>query len=446
VASASTGPATNLEFNLLVAVFNDPQVDRKAIVATADGNDPSILYQVAEIPNSQTTYTDNTPEITLDLNQPLLFTDQFGNEFGVTLNDPPPQTSLMIKHQGRLWAAGVGPSNGQNIFFTKSVTELTLPNGFIAGKYEESWPGDNYFDVSEGAETISGLLSDGTTLYIGTQSHIRRLTGSDPTNFQEPQIVHAQVGLLNQEVWQIIYVEGVPAGAVWLTPDFRVIQSDFNSYLDIGNPVQDLLNLINPSARQLANAMFFGDGQYDLLVLSVPIFSTSYCDTVLVFDLRARQWSYWIPINGNLNSFFNINAAGVPQWLFLDGVNNGANVYQQSAASTTDNGIAFKAQAITSWMHLGEPTKVKLLDDLEIAGDPTMTVTVYGASDEQDWNNPTALVVNKPLTLGPFGQYKVYLATSTAKYRYYQLVFISGTATGEWLNSYNLRLIPFHAN
>lgn len=444
-ASNSTGPAVNSEFNLLLAVYNDPQVNFKTILATADGGDPSILYQVAQVPNSQTTYTDNTLESVLDLSQPLLFTDQFGNEYGVSLNDPPPVTSIVLKHQGRLWAAGVGSQNGQNLFFSKSVAELTLPNGFIAGKYEEAWPGDNYFDISEGAETISGLLTDGTTLYIGTQSHIRRLIGTDPTNFQEPQIVHPQVGLINQEVWQIVYTEGSPSGCMWLTPDFRVIASDFNTYTDIGHPVQDILNQINSSASSLAHAIFYGDGELDLFVLALPVASTTYCDTYLIYDLRAQAWSYWTPANGSLGALYNIDAAGIPQWLFLDGVTGGDTIFQFGSQFTTDNTSLITSTATTTWLHLGSPTKRKLLDDLEIAGDPTMTVTVLGASDEQDWNSPATLTANTPLSLSPFGQYKIYLASSVAKHRYYQLSFRSGTATGEWLNSYNLRHIPFNA-
>ena len=193
VPSGSTGACTNADISLILATYNDPQVDTKYLLATPDGGDPSILYEVSvlpvntgfnitswvingsdvatftgtyngtqfpvgtqvtitglthgvymngqvlsvtsstpttfvatvdsgadsatetgfgglatfAIPNGTTIVIDNTPDPTLVLNQPLLYTDNSGNEFGVSLNDPPPAGNILIKHQGRLWMAGV---------------------------------------------------------------------------------------------------------------------------------------------------------------------------------------------------------------------------------------------------------------------------------------------------------------------------------------------------
>jgi hypothetical protein len=439
-ASGSTGPLTSQVVALsTIPVSSDTQVDSKIILATADGGDPSILYFLASIPNATTTYTDNTPDGTLIFQQEYLFTDQFGNEFGVTNNTPPTSINgnLAIKHQGRLWMA-----NGQNIFFSKSVAELTLPNGFIAGKYEECWPLSNYFDISEGAETVSGLLTDGTTLYIGTQSHIRRLLGNDPTNFQAPQIVHPQVGLINQDVWQIVFQQGTPAGCMWLTPDFRVIGSDFNTYTDVGKPVQDVLNSINSQGATLAHAMFVSDGEFDLYILSVPIAQTTYCDTTLVYDMRGQHWYIWQPAGGAVASFFNINAAGVPQWLFISG--NNMNIYQYQQTATSDNGTVIPVSARTSWMHFGAPAAKKVLDELEVTGDTSILVSIFGASNENLFDTPNTIVSNAPLVVSPFGEFKVYLAAQTSTDRYYQILFQSSNNLMEFLNGYNLRFTPWN--
>jgi len=439
-ASGSTGPITNQVVNLTnIPVSTDPQVDFKVILATADGGDPSILYFLATLPNATATYTDNTPDSTLIFQQEYLFTDQFGNEFGVSNNTPPTSIngSLAIKHQGRIWMA-----SGQNIFFSKSVSELTLPNGFIAGKYEESWPLSNYFDISQGAETVSGLLSDGTTLYIGTQNHIRRLLGNDPTNFQEPQIIHPQVGLINQDVWQVVFQQGTPAGCMWLTPDFRVIGSDFNNYTDIGRPVQDVLNSAQSTAAQLAHAMFVSDGEFDLYILALPVFQPGYCDTVLVYDMRGQHWYTWLPNNGSLSSFFNITATGQPQWLFMGGFGNHIYIYDQNTAN--DAGVAINMSAITSWMHLGAPAAEKVLDELEVTGDPNMLITIQGASNQGTFNIPNFVVGGVPLVTSPFGESKVYLASQTSTDRYYQITFISTAGQKNFLNGYNLRFTPWN--
>ena len=271
------------------------------------------------------------------------------------------------------------------MFFTKSVSELTLPNGFIAGKSEESWPGTNYFDVSDGAESVSGLLTDGTTLYIGTQNHIRRLIGNSLATFQEPAIVHPEVGLINQEVWQLTFMQGAPSGSIWMTPDFRVIQSDFNTYVDIGAPVQDILNKLQSTAPSLAHAQFVADGEYELYILAVPYLQSTYCDTHLVFDLRARQWFVWQPASGSLSLLYNVTQNAIPQWLFLKGDGTVVNIY--NSAAVTDNGVTIPVTATTTWMHLGEPTRRKLLNDIQVYGNTNMTMNVYGANNMADFTS-----------------------------------------------------------
>jgi hypothetical protein len=535
IASASSGACADSELNLVLANYNDPQVDIKYILATADGGDPSILYQVGvlvpgftisswtivsdvvtftgvyanpaqeftpgasltigglshgsymnnqtlvvtsstattivapfthgndsateigiaalqgipgtpssaatfPIPNAVTYVVDNTPDPTLVTNQPLLYTDTSGNEYGVTLNDPPPNGTIMLKHQGRLWMTGV-PGSTHSVFFSKSVTELTLPNGFIAGKYEECWPGSNYFDVSDGAESVSGLLSDGTTLYIGTQNHIRRLIGNSPATFQEPQIVHPEVGLINQEVWQIVFMQGAPSGSVWMTPDFRVIQSDFNTYVDIGTPIQDILNNLQSTAPTLAHAAFVADGEYELYVLAVPYLQSNYCDTHLVFDLRARQWFVWQPAGGSLSLLYNVTQQAVPQALFINGAADAINIY--SATATTDNGTAIPVTATTTWMNMGEPTRRKLLNEIQVYGNTGMLVSVYGANNLADFlSTPRPVVYNRALKQSPFGTWNLYLTGTRTKHRYYQFSFNATNGQIPFLGSYAISMIP----
>lgn len=522
VASTSTGPSTSSEFNLLLATFNDPQVDTKYVLATADGGDPSILYETSvlipgltvsswaivtnvvtftgtffgtapangatvvvgglshgsymngqtltvtsttattlvaafthgndsatergivgnygtSVPNGVFYVVDNQADPDLVLQQPLLFTDQFGSEFGVALNTPPPAGNLLIKHQGRLWMAGVSGAT-HSVYFSKSVSELTLPNGFIAGKYEESWPLSNYFDVSDGAESVNGLLSDGTTLYIGTQNHIRRLLGNSPVNFQEPQIVHPQVGLMNQEVWQIVFMQGAPSGSIWVTPDYRVIQSDFNTYVDIGHPIQDILNSLQPTAATLAHGVFVADGEFDLYILAVPYRQSSYCDTHLVYDLRNRQWFVWQPADGSLSTLFNITAAGVPQWLFIDGTGQNIDIYSSSAL--TDRGVAIPLTATTAWLHLGEPTRRKVLNELQIYGNTNMAITVQGANNLADFSAPLTIIDRGTLYQSPFDTWNLYLTSYTTRHRYYQFTFTADDTQTSFLGSYAIASMP----
>jgi hypothetical protein len=438
--SLSTGPLVSRQISLTtIPVNQDPQVDTKVILATADGGDPTSLYQVAIIANAQTTYTDNLPEEDLLLNQLYLFTDEFGNDFGVAGNTPPPNGNVAAKHKGRIWMAV-----GQNIYFSKSVSELTLPNGFIAGKYEESWPADTFLDISEGAETVRAMLSSGQALFIGTERHIRWITGDDPTNFAEPEIIHPEVGVLNQEVWQPVFMQGTPSGCIWLTPDFRCILSDFNSYQDIGHPIQDVLDSINPDAALLSHAMYVNDGSFDLYILSIATGNATVPTTHLVFNMRSQKWVVWFPSSDSTAMLFNVAADGTPQWLFSS---SGTSIFRYTPdAGYTDNGATIPVVARSSWLHLGAPTTRKLLEEIEIIGNPAMGVTVEGKSPQQDFSfDPLQTLKSAIPVVSPFGQLKVYLATTAAKYRYYRLTFTldSGTDTN-FLLSYNLKSLPFN--
>lgn len=534
-ASGTTGPCAASEANLILATYLDPQVDTKYVLATADGGDPSILYQVQVIAptgvatasstsgmnitswaiaanvvtftgtytNGQfkvgatptvaglshgsymngsvltvtgatgTTFTaafthgndsatengiagnptfaisnstkqvvDITPDPSLVEFQTMLYTDQFGGTFGVVLNDPPPAGTIVQKHQGRLWMSGVIGST-HSVYFSKGIADLTLPNGFIAGIYEESWPASNYFDVSDGAESVAGLLSDGQTLYIGTQNHIRRVTGNDPTNFSLPEIVHPNTGVINQEVWQLIYTEGAPSGAIWMTPDFRVIMSDFNTYVDIGTPIQDILSSIQVNvAPSLCHGVYFANMQYELYILSVPIFQTTYCDYQLVYDLRHRQWYVWNLAVGSRSMLFNITADGIPQWIFLGGI-NGAITWLLSSAYTQDDASAITVSATTSWLSLGEPTRRKILNEIQVYGNTAMTINVSGANNQADFASPITVANGLTLSQNPFGAWVAYLIDSVCKHKYYRFLFTATNAGNTLLlGSYSIYAQP----
>lgn len=439
--SVTTGPLTNRQVVLTIPTSLDPQVDTTLLLATADGGDPSTLYLLASLAGTATTYTDQINDTVLTLNQIYLQTDQFGNSFGIGDNTPPPLGNLAIKHQGRLWMA-----LGQNLFFSKSTTEVTLPNGFEAGRYEEAWPGANFFDIAPGAETVTGLLSDGSTLYIGTQRHVRRLYGSDPTTFQEPEVLLQGVGVLNQDVWIPIFMEGTPSGAMWLTPDNKVIMSDFNTYRDVGTPIQDVLNTINPNAVDNCHAMYASSGPYDVFILAIPTGNNVHCDTHLVYDIRTQVWAgMWMPSDPSTAMHFNINGDGEPQWLFTTPL----YVYQYSSMFTQDRvgqtPVNYISVAQTSWLDMGFPTYRKLMNEIEVTGDPTLTVTLEGANTQGDFTNTNILLQASAIQQSVERTYKLYLASIFGAYKRYRFSFSSTGPQQNFLDGYNIYPIPLTA-
>ena len=238
---------------------------------------------------------------------------------------------------------------------------------------------------------------------------------------QEPQIIHPQVGLINQEVWQIVFMQGAPAGSCWMTPDFRVIQSDFNTYVDVGAPVQDILNNLQPTAASLAHAAFVADGEFELYILAVPYLQSTYCDTHLIYDLRAMKWCVWQPAGGSTSLMYNVTQAAVPQWLFINGASNAINIYNQLAIS--DAGTPIPVTATTTWMNMGEPTRRKMLNEIQVYGNTSMTMNVNGSNTLADFAAPKPIVYNRNLKQSPFGTWDLYLTGAKTKHRYYQYTF-----------------------
>lgn len=443
--SNSTGAQTakNIPLSGIIA-STDTQVDRKLVLATSDGGDPSTLYLLSDIDNTVTTLTDDVPETDLLLRAIYLQTDAEGNEHGITDNTPPPIITLPTKHRGRLYGI-----NGQNVYFSKSLDDVTTSTGTITSRYEEAWPAFNFFDVSSGAETPRALLSDGEILYIGTERAIHRHFGSGPADFLDPEILFNEVGVLNQEVWQTVFVEGAPIGTMWLTPDNRVIGSDFNSYKDIGIQIQKtILDTINQTvATTVARAAFYSRGGYDLYILAVPTGTNTSNDTLCVYNLRSRKWVIWKLTDSVSSMLHVVSSTGVGNLLF--GANGNQKIYNIDSTvfqdRTSDTPVTFTARARTVWLNKGDPKLRKLLNEFEaISADPNLQVTIEGASTADEFNTPSTIKSLQYLTNSPFGDKKLYLAGSTTKDRFYRYTFTSIGTNSAFLNGYSIEVVPLH--
>lgn len=455
--SLTTGPLTNAEINLTITPSPQSFADSNIILATADGGSEEVLFEVTILPRGTTTYTDNTPELTLEAANTYLSQDQYGNSFGCAENTPPPVgLTSIIKSVGRLFGIF-----GELVYFSKNIAEVTTNTGVVAGRYEECWPAVNFFDISEHAETARALQTDGTYTYIGSERRVWRLTGTAPssatgTPFQLPQVLFNDVGVLNQEVWQICFKEGQPVGAIWLTPDFRIIQSDFNTYSDIGHPIQDVLFSINTTYANTANAMYASSGSFDLYMLAVPTGSNQNPDTLLVYNLRSGKWVVWTPTDITTCQLYNITGstsgvsinAGIPQFLFGSFV---GPIYEYLSGLSSDRvnntPVDFPATIKTSWLDMGDPTVRKCLNELEvITGDTAMTITVEAASLQSDFASPITVVSNLALATGPLGELKAFLAQYSTRNRYYRFTFSSPNTSTiiNLLEGFAAETVPFH--
>ena len=436
--SISTGPLSSNDQPLSdIVVFNDPQVDTKLILATADGGDETTLYLLDTIPNSQTTYTDNTPDSltasvtsgpSLLTNPVYQETDSSGFLHGVAFNYPPPLLSNPIVYNGSLWGY-IGPT----LYYSKALFDVTTSTGTITTKWEEAWPATNSFDVSTSAENVTGLYTDGQTLYVGTDHAVRIVSGSTATGFSQPVVLFNETGVINQDVWQTVFAEGQPVGAMWLTPDKRVIFSNYNNYQDVGTPIQDILNSININVAQTtAHACFVSGGPSEYYMLYIPTGTSTVANTVCVYNMRSQKWFIWTPTDTVLCSLFNINSQGVPQWLFSSGT--GSLYYWDSTVNFDRNNntpIMYPVPATTSWLDFGDMGLTKGLNKLiATTGDPALTVAIQGAIRVSDFASGGVKVI-PTTTVQPeiFGDLFVPLVAAPGYFKWYQITFTSPAST-----------------
>jgi hypothetical protein len=439
--SASTGPLAAKQVPLSnIPVSGDSQVNQKIILATLDGGDETTLYFLTSLSNATVTYTDNTPDTTLALNQVYASLDDFGISHGCVFNTPPPAGTVPIKHNGRLFMI-----YGQMLAVSKSLDEMVTSTGVVAGNYEEAWPSAWQIDISQGSETPRALLSDGTVLYVGDERTVRVIAGDSILNFSEPQLVFNDAGVLSQEVWQRVFKEGQPVGAMWLTPDFRVIQSDFNTYVDVGQGIQDLLSTINTNAVANACAMAVSDGEYDLYILAIPTGSNTDPDTLCIYNMRTQTWAVWTLPDPVVGMLYNITASGtIQEILASNGTNKrlwltGRN-YSQDRVGVSATNITSTIR--TGWLSLTDHRFRKILNDMDVMTQDTgLTVTVEGATTVADFTSPISVVSNTPLVQGVLGAWKVYLASSTTKYRFYRFTFTSTGQQLQVLNGFSVEFI-----
>ena len=412
---------------------NTGSTDR-IVLATSDGGPRTKLYKVLAVGDTTTTTaTDTTLEADLILNNVYLELSNRGAEIGVTENSrPPTDLKFPIKHRGRLYGI-----SGQTIRASKNLREVTTSTALeIAGRYEECWPAKFVTDISDWVDDATGLLSDGNILYIGTKRRIYALYGDGPATWQTPQVVH-EVGVLNQDVWQLVRVGGTIIGAIWVTPEHLICFSDGNTFRYIDKPLRGTFS--ENSSYGMA-ATYASLDNLDLYILQVEISSAR---KFIVYNVRTQRWiGTWTLGTAVTTPFFWIPSDGSPQILFGHQNAGQANrILKFDPTAPKDILPGGTTQVITSifstpWLDLNDLSKVKILGEVEIIGASGNRLTVYAASDDSALATLTsnALVTNATFsTLGVFGDLKYNLlanrsAVGGSKYKFYRIKLDSGTA------------------
>lgn len=519
--SAFSAGGTQVELVISVpASAIDPQVDTVILLATSDGGGVGTLYQVATFPLTSFTlasgyyqmyYIDTMPDSYNDINtsgNTLLeadlwaYTDIDGTSFGIIENTPPTTGGFLYPtlHQGRMFA-----TDGQTVFYSKSLDEVTTSTGLITSKWEECWPGDYQLPIALNNETILGLKSDGTNLHIGTDKSIYTLYGDGPVNFSVPAVAFAQTGILSNDCWSVVYAEGQPSGFVWITQDLKVMFSDFSTYKDIGTQIYPALKNVDLNKLASMKLISLTKGPYNLAFLQLWSKTDGYVATDLypinsypefyVWESRLNKWFRWKIASGR--GWETGGTAGTAQP--LQGI-GAAFVYQYpGATSAVDQfGTAIAPGAAylfmltcneelptpyytwidfldpsipndgplggwipwsvqTSWQDMDDPQAIKIVNEVEFTsainypGATNVTVSLYGASSEFDFAQFAAGTLAPLKTglgvIGPIASLrlnKLYCAGVPTAAKYYSVAFSGNTQYGNnhVLSSFSVETYP----
>lgn len=446
ITSDPTDPATGVTVDLsVIEVSTDPQVDERVILATSDGGAQDTLYEVGILlDNSTTTFTDTKSEAELINSDIWAELGPNGEQKGLigntSIRTVAPTTTITCLHRGRRYAL-----QGHFLFRSKCLADVATSTNNVAGRWEECWPIENQTSISgNGSEIGTCLRSDDVNLYIGTNRATYIMHG-DNVNFEPPSARFHEAGVLNNAAWSIIYHQGKAAGAVWLTPDRRLIYSDFNTYDDAGNPIQTTLTALG-DVEQHATSTFVADGPFELYILGPGTASSP----VIVANAKTQKWAIWfgVPSDEQLIAvgymYDSNNARALPVFSTSTG-----KVFRWNKDTTRDDSSGANSvppvSLETVWLDFDNPLLTKCLNLIEVqTAAPDLTVSIYGANSESEFDAET-LIGTRSFVTTDFGTLAAKVADLRTAHRFYKFIFANfdGVDDEDILSYLSIEYQPF---
>jgi len=392
VTSDSTDPATGVTVELAdLPISADPQVDQVVILATADGGAQDTLYEVGIVDNGTTDFIDIKAE--KELTNSNIWAEQVdGQGFGVIGNTPifevAPATTVSCIHRGRAYYL-----SGHFIFFSKTLAEISTSTNNVTGRWEEAVPIENQQSISsDGSEVGTAIMSDGINLYIGTNRAVYAISGDEHPGIAPPRKLYHEAGVLNNAVWRTVFHQGEAVGAIWMTPDHRIIRTNFMSYQDIGHVIQTELNGLTTATLDpmRPTATFVADGAHEFYILAPG--DEFLAHFVFVYNVRSGTWFFWFNTDADdkfqaLGGMYdNVNRRVLPIFATVN-----QRVYRWDKDTIYDRSSEdslLPSPAIqTNWMDFGDPASQKVLNSIEIQTDePDLNIWIEGAMNEADFD------------------------------------------------------------
>ena len=237
-----------------IPVSSDPQCSYKRIYRSRV-NDPSAFYFVAEIPNSQTTYNDNTLDSDL------------GTEMEWERNRPQP-CKAMEWHKGRLWY-----SKGDNrIYWSKAWQP-------------QEFGSLSYIDLTLDPEDyIVGLVSYANNLIVLCRYSLWQIVGDEPSQFTAMKIPFP-IGCVGYQAWTL-----TPFGVVFLSDEGIYIYD--GQLRDIGRNISPYIQKLYPDKTYL-RLYYFPHPYYPCILFPYNSKLQQRTLSTLVYFIALNSWVEW---------------------------------------------------------------------------------------------------------------------------------------------------------
>jgi hypothetical protein len=338
--SANTGAQTSKNIQVGYSASTDPQVTNIDIYRTKDGG--GIFYFCAEVANTTGTYTDSTPDSSLNT---LLIAPQAG------MNNPPPAgISLVTWYNDRLFATV------NNILYASSGPDCTN------GVEQESW-NPTYTWVLPATITSINSTPFGMAIFTTDGSYLMQ-GQSTATYYPTPWLKN--FGVSNRHC-----VTNDQSNMYVYTRRSQLWQVDASANLtDIGFPVGDqLLASYSPNSSSLS--MHRNGNDVGLFISNGSTLLKRYCPNF-------NSWDPTATINGGVGVIASIETVSAVWSLLLGRPTGSGYILFRDTTSYLDDGAAYPCSAIIGSLLLAPPGETATLDQVLMQVMPVGTYPTVG--------------------------------------------------------------------
>lgn len=224
-------------------------------------------------------------------------------------NVPPPIGKHIREWQTRLIVFGV-PGFPQSFFYS-NIEATTI------GDPPESFAPLNQVTLPIGDANLSNCQALPTGLVLWSDQHdMFKITGSLSDNISSGAL--QQSSTMQRLPYDIgsgspYGAQVTPAGVLWITSDYEIrLYNDVHASRNVGRPVQDILNSINPAQLANARSAYYHRKDRNWYVIAIATGTNTSNNKLLILDIDL------LSANGAPSFFLFDMATNQPAWYVFD--------------------------------------------------------------------------------------------------------------------------------